>query len=126
MKTSVARRRSMNRWSLSHWRRGFFCLTMALAATAAHADPGISFSAALAVSDNAAGSPQLVSLSGNGVTTYFNRSPSSINFGDQYVYMKSAAQTLTIRNDWNATLHISGAVVSGTNKADFAADTTHC
>jgi hypothetical protein len=163
---------------LSRCGRGLLCLTLALAATGAHADPGISFSpsrldygnqlvgirstaqtltitnsgaspltisslsftgtnpgdfvigsdsseatlapgasrslgiqcrplavgarsAVLAVSDNAAGSPQLVSLSGAGVTTFVYRSPGSIDFGDCQIGA-FVSRTVTVRNDGNS------------------------
>jgi hypothetical protein len=63
--------------------------------------------AVLAVSDNAAGSPQLVSLTGNGVTTFVNRSPSAVNLGNVPVNVP-AEQTVSIRNDGNTPLRITG------------------
>jgi hypothetical protein len=72
-------------------------------------------SAVLAVSDNAAGSPQLVSLAGNGVTTFVYRSPRSIDFGNVLVQQTSGPQTITIRNDGNTALTITDITTAYTN-----------
>jgi archaellum component FlaF (FlaF/FlaG flagellin family) len=52
-------------------------------------------SGALSVSDNAAGSPQPLSLSGTGAAPAVSLSPTSLAFGNQSVGTTSTAQTLT-------------------------------
>jgi Abnormal spindle-like microcephaly-assoc'd, ASPM-SPD-2-Hydin len=62
----------------------------------------------LAVNDNAANSPQSVTLSGNGVATpAVSLSPSSLAFGNQVIGTTSAAQTVTLTNNGSASLNIS-------------------
>jgi hypothetical protein len=184
MKTAAARCRPTNGWPFFRGNSGFWSLILALAAGAAHADPGVSFSpsslgfgnglvgqwspaqtltltntgaslltinsisftgsnpgdfaissdsseanlapgasrtlgihfkagatgarsATLAVSDNASGSPHLVSLNGNGVMTFVYRYPSSYNFGTITAGQASPWQPITIRNDGNTALRIS-------------------
>jgi len=67
----------------------------------------------LTVSDNASGSPQTVSLSGNGLLAYAVLSASYLSFGGQPVGTTSAAQTLTLSNPGSAPLLISSIVASG-------------
>jgi probable HAF family extracellular repeat protein len=74
-------------------------------------------SAALSVSDNAAGSPQKVSLSGIGTTAKLL--PTSLNFGSVTVGTTSAAMTVTLTNVGTTTLSITGIAITGTNAGDF-------
>jgi len=75
----------------------------------------------LAISDNAAGSPQTVSLSGTG-TQPVTLSPTSVSFGSIAVGSTSAARTVTVRNNQAVAISLS-AGISGTNAADFAINT---
>ena len=75
-------------------------------------------SAALSVTDNAAGSPQQVPLSGIGTTAKL--SPTSLSFGTVAIGVTSAAKTVTLTNVGTTTLTISGIAITGTNAADFA------
>ena len=74
--------------------------------------------AALSVTDNAAGSPQTVTL--NGVGTTANLSPTSLSFGTIAILTTSAAKTVTLTNVGTTTLTISGIAIAGTNAGDFA------
>jgi probable HAF family extracellular repeat protein len=74
--------------------------------------------AALSVSDNAAGSPQKMSLSGIGTTAKL--SPTSLNFGTVAIGATSSAKTITLTNVGTATFTISGIAITGANPADFA------
>src|SRR5262249_57030987 len=47
-------------------------------------------------------------------------SASSLTFSNQVVGTTSVSQTITVTNGGNATLHVTGIVVSGANAADFA------
>jgi len=75
----------------------------------------------LLVSDNAAGSPQSVALTGTGAAPTAVVSPGSLTFGNQNLGTTSAPQTVTLSNTGTATLTVSGIVTSG----DFA-QTNNC
>jgi hypothetical protein len=75
----------------------------------------------LSITDNAAGSPQSVSLTGTGIMPVANLSPTSLTFGNQNVGTTSTAQTVTLTNTGTDVLTISGIAASG----DFA-QTNNC
>ena len=81
--------------------------------------------ASLAINDNATGSPQSVSLSGTGISTVANVSPSSLAFGNQSVGASSTAQAVTLTNSGNSALSVTSIAVFGTNASDFA-QTNNC
>jgi VCBS repeat protein/ASPM-SPD-2-Hydin domain-containing protein/centrosomal CEP192-like protein len=70
----------------------------------------------LSLADSAGGSPQNVSLIGNGAGPAVLLSASSLIFGSQLVGTTSAAQILALVNVGNATLNITSIAASG----DFA------
>ncbi len=72
-------------------------------------------SASLSVTDNAAASPQLVSLAGNGVGTGPSVviSPASLSFPPQIVNTSSTPQTITLSNVGNSSLTITSLLASG-------------
>jgi hypothetical protein len=72
--------------------------------------------------DDAANSPQTISLTGTG--TVVQVSPSALDFGDQIVGTTSDPQTATITNTGSAELRIFGVGISGPNFGDFAETTT--
>jgi probable HAF family extracellular repeat protein len=74
--------------------------------------------AILSVTDNAAGSPQKVSLAGIGTTARL--SPSSLNFGAVGIGATSPAQIVTLTNVGTSTLTVTGIAITGTDAADFA------
>jgi hypothetical protein len=76
-------------------------------------------SADLAITDNATGSPQSVSLSGTGISIGANVSPSSLLFGNQSVGATSTAQAVTLTNSGNAALSVTSIAVFGVNASDF-------
>jgi hypothetical protein len=78
--------------------------------------------ASLSISDNAAGSPQNVTLSGTG--TVVSLSASSINFGTETVGKTSAPNTLTLTNAAQTTLSIQSITITGANAGDFAQTNT--
>lgn len=81
-------------------------------------------SANLAVADNAAGSPQLVTLSGTGVASGPTVTLTGITFGNQTEGVTSAAKTATLTNTSTSTsLSITSITITGTNKADFTITT---
>ncbi|SFS04260.1 Beta-propeller repeat-containing protein [Granulicella pectinivorans] len=69
----------------------------------------------LTVTDNAAGSPRVVSLTGTGVTpvTTVTVSPSSLTYTTQNTGTTSAAKTVTLTNTGNAALTISSIGTTG-------------
>jgi hypothetical protein len=76
-------------------------------------------SAALAITDNAADSPQHLVLSGNALYPMASLSPSSLDFGDQMVRTTSAAQNLNVTSTGPVALTVASATLSGINPADF-------
>ena len=79
----------------------------------------------LTVTDNAAGSPHTVSVSGTGVGPTVSLAPASIAFGNQSVGTTSSTHTVTLTNAGNAAMSISSIAMVGGNPRQFA-DTTTC
>ena len=79
-------------------------------------------SASLTFTDNAAGSPQSVALSGTGFTPApaVSLNPTSVSFGNQNVGSSSQAQTVTLTNSGTMPLSISNIALTGANAADYA------
>jgi len=75
-------------------------------------------SAALRVTDNAAGSPQQVPLGGIGTTAKLF--PTSLNFGTVTIGTTSPAKTVTLTNVDATTMSIAGIAITGINAGDFA------
>ncbi|HXR96541.1 MAG TPA: choice-of-anchor D domain-containing protein [Terriglobales bacterium] len=71
----------------------------------------------LTFTDSAAGSPQTVTLTGIGAAPGVVVTPATLVFGSQLVASTSTAQSITIQNTGNATLHVAGVAATG----DFAA-----
>ena len=82
--------------------------------------------ASLVITDNVAGSPQTVSLSGMGIAPAFTPSAASLNFGSQTVGAPGAAQTETVTNTGTANLTISTVTIDGANASDFAISKDTC
>ena len=79
--------------------------------------------AAINVSDNAAGSPQTATLNGTGIAPIATVTPSPLPFGNQRKGTTSAALAITVKNTGTDTLNLAAAnavVISGANAADFA------
>jgi hypothetical protein len=77
-------------------------------------------SASLSVSDSAPGSPQSVSLSGQGVAAGISISPMSVSFPVQLAGTSSSpASPITVSNPGPGALAISRLSFSGNNPADF-------
>jgi len=79
-------------------------------------------SASLKFTDNAANSPQSISMTGTGVAAapVVSLSPTSLAFTTQAVGTSSTAQGVTLTNTGNVTLTISGITVTGANSGDFS------
>jgi hypothetical protein len=76
--------------------------------------------ASIVFADNAADSPQTLSLSGTGTAPVASLSTTSLSFGTQAVATTSAAETVTLTNTGNAALSITSLVIAGANVDDFA------
>src|SRR5262249_7017186 len=76
-------------------------------------------SASLSISDNAAGSPQLVAVSGTAAVPSVNLSGATVTFADQVQNTTSAAKTVTVTNNGTVALAITTIALGGTNAADF-------
>jgi hypothetical protein len=75
----------------------------------------------LTITDNSAGSPRTVELTGQGAVTTATVAPSSLTFGSQLVGNTSSAQTITVTNPGPLGLQISHVQASG----DFS-ETNNC
>jgi hypothetical protein len=65
------------------------------------------------IQDAAAGSPHLISLSGEGASAVVSLTPASLSFSATQVGGSSAAQTVTLANTGDAALSISNTQISG-------------
>jgi hypothetical protein len=81
-------------------------------------------SASVTITDNAAGSPQSVALTGTGVTPAVMLSATSLNFGGQLITTASTAQNVTLTNNGTATLNISSIAIASANSGDFSETNT--
>ncbi len=81
--------------------------------------------AAISFSDNGSGSPQTVPLSGTGAGASVSVSPASISFSQQTLQIPTASQTISVMNDGNTPVQISGITMGGANAADFV-ETNNC
>jgi hypothetical protein len=68
---------------------------------------------ALAVADNASGSPHTVALTGTGLSAIAAVTPASLAFSSALVGTTSTAKTVTLTNPGNATLSISSIAITG-------------
>ncbi len=85
-------------------------------------------SATLEIPSNAGSSPTEVSLSGTGLAAIYRLSvsPASIDFGNQPVGSSSGAQSVTVRNDGNAAITVSGFTAGGSQPTEFAISSDDC
>jgi hypothetical protein len=83
-------------------------------------------SATVNVTDNAAGSPQAITLNGTGVAAppTASLSSTSLSFTDQFVGTSAAAQTVTLTNNSTSALTITSIAVTGASNADYAQTNT--
>jgi hypothetical protein len=79
---------------------------------------------AVSISDNAAGSPQTVSLTGTGIAPIVVLGGGSISFGGHTVGGTSGAQMISLSNTGTAALTIAGIAITGPNSSDFAQTNT--
>jgi hypothetical protein len=82
-------------------------------------------SAAIAITDSAAGSPQGIALTGIGQGASVSLSSSSVTFSGQAVGITSTAQAVTVTNTGNVALPITSIAVTGANVGAFG-ETNNC
>jgi sugar lactone lactonase YvrE len=75
---------------------------------------------AITIIDDAANSPQTVTLKGTGGTPTATPNPASLTFASQFVGTASTPQAITLTNSGAVTLNVTNIGVSGTNSGDFA------
>src|SRR3989454_463203 len=76
--------------------------------------------ATVTITDDAPGSPQLVSLVGMGIAPAVTLAPTNLAFDTQRLSTTSPAQTVTLTNSGTATLSITSIALAGSNPGDFA------
>jgi len=86
-----------------------------------HFEPtaGGAITAAVTITDSAAGSPQTILLSGTGVVPPVTLSAASLAYGPTTVGTSSYSQSVTMTNTGSATLSISSITVTGANASSF-------
>ena len=77
-------------------------------------------SASVVFTDNAAGSPQTVSMTGTGISGEVGLSTTALTFGSQSVGTSTSAQAVTLTNNGNGALSVASVAVAGANPGDFA------
>jgi len=82
-----------------------------------------SYSASILVADDAAGSPQSISLAGSDQPADATVSPGSIAFGAIRPGRSATAQTVTVTNDGSAIVHVTSAALSGDPSFSLTAET---
>jgi len=76
--------------------------------------------AAITIADNAAGSPQSISLSGTGIAApIVSLTATKLSFGTEKVGVMSGSQTVTLTNTGGATLSITSISLTGANASSF-------
>jgi len=77
------------------------------------------------ISDNAVGSPQMVSLTGIGINApAITLSPGSLVFSSRLVGSSSPSLGISMSNSGNATLNIASIAITGSNAGDFSQTNT--
>src|SRR5437899_2785054 len=76
--------------------------------------------ATLTITDDAADSPQSMSLAGTGIAPAVTLAPTNLAFGTQRVSTPSPVQTVTLTTSGTSPLSIATAVLGGANAGDFA------
>ena len=79
----------------------------------------------LTITDNASPTTQTVTLGGTGLAPAVQFTPSSLTFPDQTLKTASSTQAITLTNNGQEPLAISGLTIAGTNPGDFS-QTNNC
>jgi two-component sensor histidine kinase len=86
-------------------------------------------SATITLTDNAADSPRVITLSGTGVAAAVpgvSLNPPALTFASTNVGATAAAQTVTVTNSGSAPLTVTAATITGANSSDFAVSANTC
>lgn len=83
------------------------------------------FNASLLYSDNAAGSPQAVGLSGVGLQGAI-ASPQQVDFGSVVINSKSGPVTVTLTNESTSPVTVSRETLDGASKGDYTVTSETC
>ncbi|HUE04412.1 MAG TPA: choice-of-anchor D domain-containing protein [Bryobacteraceae bacterium] len=84
-------------------------------------------SGAITVTDNATGSPQTLTLTGNGSGTPLAKfTPASLSFGNQNLGTTSAVLTVTLSNPGTDVLNITSTTLTGVDASEFAITANNC
>ena len=81
-------------------------------------------SAGVSLADNAAFSPQTISLTGIVSAPTAGLAPPSLTFANTLVGTPSAVQTITLSNTGNGALNLTSIAITGTNSGDFSQTNT--
>jgi 6-phosphogluconolactonase (cycloisomerase 2 family) len=108
--------------------------TPALLAPGANCAIGVTFNpqaagprtASLTIVSDGIGSPQKVSLNGQGIPGALSLMPNPLSFAPTPVGRLSSPQTLTITNTGPATVRFNAITVGGANAVDFQITTNRC
>ncbi len=76
----------------------------------------------VSITDNALNSPQTLALTGFG--TYLRFNPTSLDFGNERVGIRSAPKRITMTNKGSVAVSITSFSIVGTNPGDFAETST--
>src|SRR3989442_867702 len=76
--------------------------------------------ATVTITDDAASSPQSVSLAGMGIAPAVTLAPTNLAFGDQRLSTTSPVQTVTLTNSGTATLSITSIALAASTPGAFA------
>ncbi len=80
----------------------------------------------LVINDSAASSPENVNLSGTGTVQSVNVNPSSISFNDHQINTGASTQNVTVTNNGNVDVTVSGSSVSGATSGSGLTDDNGC
>jgi len=80
--------------------------------------------ASIAITDNAAGSPQTIALSGTGLVSAPTLSATTLPFGNQVLNITSASRSVTLTNNGTGPLAITSIALSGAGASSFAISNT--
>jgi hypothetical protein len=80
------------------------------------------YPASVLIADDAAGSPQSISLTGTDFGSDATASPSSLSFGALRPGTTASPQTVTLTNDGSTTVHVTSAALTGDPSFSLSAD----
>ena len=76
------------------------------------------------ITDDAIGSPQIITTTGTGTASALTFSPTVFNFNNQTVGSSSSPQIITLTNSTSAVLNITSLTITGPNSGDYSQTNT--